>query len=1209
MGTSYVYDYEVSTTFLEYSDDLEGAAVTVKDLDNNVTVKGKATVGVLGPCEFVLSMSDISLDGSSETERFASKISQKPLRFAYDEGKISNVCSVEGEEEWVLNFKRGVLSNFQNSMRTLEKQESVTEIDITGECKTTYEPRRVSDDTTQITKTKSANDCTRTPVGSQTTLPKQFQNMPIISADVSCKQSVTGGVMKETQCTEQINMKHFFSNKGGINKPTTIIRTKIQLTSETSGVISADFSNMKISTLEFQNDKSTKDDDPLNFTKIESLLSELESKSSPVMSKEVPALFSDLVKRLKNLDSRQMSHLYGSFKASDAWKFLIDAAPLVSTAASTSIMTELVKGGDVTTKQADIWYSSLAFVQHPDPDMFVPLTNLINQHNKNAIIGAASLLKNYCQADSNCLTEESVTGLVSAIEQNLGSACRSTSTEGKEIILVSLRALKIIGQWAKEDVLNSCFMDVNNPSEIRVAAIETYKNAPCSYDKSKIIEIYSNGKYDSELRINAYLAVMSCPTEEHVHLIMNKLKSESANQVGTFVWTHLSNLQESGSHEKQWIRTLIGEDSLKTKFNSTAIQFSRNMETSFYMEELGLGSTVESNVIFSSNSFLPRSGMFNLSFDIFGESINFIEVGGRIEGFEIFAQKFFGTDGYYPDRNIEHILKQLRQRKQEEETSFEHIWADAESQPEGSYYMRLFGTDVGYHSFHGIENFYEMQPKFDMSTFLAQFMNSGETQYSRSFKFVDTELQYPTMSGFPLSLKLDGTANIGIKADGEFSMRGFTDMDIHGHVYPSAAFEMDASMMIDTHFAKSGFKMTFNGQTSVMLDGNIKIDGAKVVDITLNVPEQEKIQLFSAIYDFVIIKNNVELEHNTVHSNRIHYYTGGPGYTRISCMPMVGTELCNKKRINETSIFISKTDVHDSYKLRYLNEENSVSFLVDMPNSAFDRKISLTAVNHGDEYKLDLHTPWKSIKSTALVAHSGAESKIDAEITIDNVTTYQGGVEFRNEMSGTRLATFPSIFIIKKGEKIIDITGRIEKDLGENKFEVMLESKGLLPAKLRYLWDPKHGSTAMDISLHSKLLDVSANFGNELNDNKFHTEFELEYNFMRKYINTIKFDLNIKDLSPNTGFHSIVNNKYIGSLDLYTNFVPFDKIHIDTEIICHNEDLSIKTNVDVGNIFNIDAEAKYTRLGFHNVKLELSSKSKTHPFINVEESAHLKKDN
>ena len=665
---------------------------------------------------------------------------------------------------------------------------------------------------------------------------------------------------------------------------------------------------------------------------------------------------------------------------------------------------------------------------------------LIHQvSNKNAIMGAASLLQHYCQTDSNCMSEESVTGLVSAIEQKLGSACRSTTIEEKENILVVLRALKIVGQWNKQDVLSSCFMDVSNPSEVRVAAIETYKSAPCSYDKSQVIEIYSNAKYDSELRINAYLALMTCPTEENIELVKGKLMSESANQVGTFVWTHLYNLQESASHEKQWIRTLIGEESLKIKFNSTAIQFSRNMETSFYMEELGLGSTVESNVIFSSNSFLPRSGMFNLSFDLFGESINFIEVGGRFEGFEIFAQKFFGTDGYYPDETIEGILKALRQGKQEEETTFEHMWGHEESQPEGSYYMRLFGTDVQYHNFHGIDNIYEMQPRFDLSAFLTQLMNSGETQYSKSYKFVDTELQYPTMSGFPLSLKLNGTANIGFKVDGEFSMRGFTDMDIHGHVYPSAAFEMDASMMVDTHFAKSGMKMRLNGQTSVMLDGNLKVDNSKIVDITLNMPKQEQIQLLSVKSDLVVIKNNEELGPKSDDTTKIE----------SSCMPIIGTELCGQYGPNEVSIFISKTDVHDSYKLSYLNEGNSVSFLVDMPNSAFDRKISFTAVNHGDEFKLDIHTPWKSITSTALVALKGNEPKVDIEMTIDNVIKYQGGVELRNNRIGTMQTYIPSIFLMTSGQKIVDITGRIERESSENKLEVTIESKGLLPASVK----------------------------------------------------------------------------------------------------------------------------------------------------------------
>ena len=44
--TSYVYDYEVSTE------------VGGHDQNLNVNAKGKATVGVIAPCEFVLTVSN-----------------------------------------------------------------------------------------------------------------------------------------------------------------------------------------------------------------------------------------------------------------------------------------------------------------------------------------------------------------------------------------------------------------------------------------------------------------------------------------------------------------------------------------------------------------------------------------------------------------------------------------------------------------------------------------------------------------------------------------------------------------------------------------------------------------------------------------------------------------------------------------------------------------------------------------------------------------------------------------------------------------------------------------------------------------------------------------------------------------------------------------------------------------------------------------------
>lgn len=41
-------------------------------------------------------------------------------RFAFHDGLISEICPEEAEEDWVLNFKRGILSLFQNSMKRFD---------------------------------------------------------------------------------------------------------------------------------------------------------------------------------------------------------------------------------------------------------------------------------------------------------------------------------------------------------------------------------------------------------------------------------------------------------------------------------------------------------------------------------------------------------------------------------------------------------------------------------------------------------------------------------------------------------------------------------------------------------------------------------------------------------------------------------------------------------------------------------------------------------------------------------------------------------------------------------------------------------------------------------------------------------------------------------------------------------------------------------
>jgi len=67
-------------------------------------------------------------EAASSSDEFRQKLEAKPLRFAFQDGVIENVCSMQGEDERVLNIKRGVLSTFQNSMKELGKEGLFTEV-------------------------------------------------------------------------------------------------------------------------------------------------------------------------------------------------------------------------------------------------------------------------------------------------------------------------------------------------------------------------------------------------------------------------------------------------------------------------------------------------------------------------------------------------------------------------------------------------------------------------------------------------------------------------------------------------------------------------------------------------------------------------------------------------------------------------------------------------------------------------------------------------------------------------------------------------------------------------------------------------------------------------------------------------------------------------------------------------------------------------
>ena len=267
---------------------------------------------------------------------------------------------------------------------------------------------------------------------------------------------------------------------------------------------------------------------------------------------------------------------------------------------------------------------------------FQPLLTMESIRRK-AYLAVSSLVHTYCSQNANC--ENDVQEIITIFQNNLGSDCSGDSN----VVLMSLKALGNTGLTRRHmDVLNRCIANEALSLDVRVAAINSLRRIHCSVDNGGLMDLLQSTFADAELRINAYLVLMQCPTEKLISKVQKILEKEEINQVGSFIWTHLTNLKESSSPLKRNIQDILEDKQLKKSFDLDKRKYSRNIEWSAFSDALSAGVAVDSNLIWSSQSFVPRAGMVNLTIDLFGQSVNLLELGGRVQGLDSVLENMFG---------------------------------------------------------------------------------------------------------------------------------------------------------------------------------------------------------------------------------------------------------------------------------------------------------------------------------------------------------------------------------------------------------------------------------------------------------------------------------------------------------------------------------------------------------------------------------------
>ena len=82
--------------------------------------------------------------------------------------------------------------------------------------------------------------------------------------------------------------------------------------------------------------------------------------------------------------------------------------------------------------------------------------------------------------------------------------------------------------------------------------------------------------------------------------------------------------------------------SIPSKYESNPMKASANLEASALINKINTGFVAESNLIWSNNAQVPRSASANLTVELFGQSVNLFDFGGRLEGLEHLIKNLFG---------------------------------------------------------------------------------------------------------------------------------------------------------------------------------------------------------------------------------------------------------------------------------------------------------------------------------------------------------------------------------------------------------------------------------------------------------------------------------------------------------------------------------------------------------------------------------------
>ncbi|XP_072544439.1 uncharacterized protein [Salminus brasiliensis] len=786
-------------------------------------------------------------------------LEKNPLQFLLQGGKVTALCPQEAEQVWTLNIKRAILSMLQTS-RTGRARETVTETDVYGTCMSSYEQKGPS-----LVKTRHLQQCLKDRVDEFWWQSVPLKEDTTVNASLRCTQLYGTAVMDRVNCTETVVLVPLSGTLDAAQTSTvstlTLLRTLNDIQID-SGLQDGGY----LADLRFEVEalSSVRGGGARSVQEVSSTVRRLCAHSADQQQSE---LFLSLALQLRALTLQQLKDVWQevSFKCRDDWQPLLEALPSCGSEACIHLSMSLILNDEVDQDHISSLLSTVAFTRRPSPSLISHISALLKlpQLHLKTVLAVSSLVHRLCQREQiPCSQMPEVQQFVLVLKDSLAQGCGEQGPITQ--LLYVLKAVENIGLAAAALIpqLNDCIHNPSAPLELRLAAVQAFKRIPCNSPREVLAWVYQQYQEDVEVRIAAYQQLMNCPSREVFGIIRNTLSNETSTQVGSFVWSHLFNIQKTEDPLKKDLNEALPYDIISKDFEAEPWKYSSYVD--FTMDAGPAIANMEAALVFSPASFLPRSAMANVTVHVLGRSFNVLEVASRMENAEPFLWSMFeghraspidnpaaqpetathGTkrnkrsEARMPDKQEIRVIQEddckssklsplkAKFTGQKERHSDFRCWIS----------VKMFGNHLTFMTCNELLGQLR-ELSLRMAGVTVKLLQGQEVKVTHRAVMLAEELVLPSLSGLPIKLSINMSSSYSLWVKGSANFKDWSQFSLAGYIKPSAFVGISARMGVDGAFGRAGLEWVTQVRTSTSLDGGVYVHNGQSLKMVLNTPE------------------------------------------------------------------------------------------------------------------------------------------------------------------------------------------------------------------------------------------------------------------------------------------------------------------------------------------------------------------------------------